>query len=124
MGVLAWTTIRASWKLRCSVKHNPDARHTFFLFLKQSLSVLKTLAQANCYVFISIDQVHIFISAIESLVPSLSITPPPPLEAVGPGGYQGRPQAAAQKERDAELEELPPWLIERCCCLIFRNGSS
>ena len=32
--------ISASWKLRCAVKYNPDAWHSFSLFLKQWLSVL------------------------------------------------------------------------------------
>ena len=81
--ILSWTAIYASWKVQCAVKHNPESRHTFSLFRRRWVSVFTSLSQANCYVFISVDQVRIFISAIESLQtgalthPSLSITPPP-----------------------------------------------
>ena len=38
VGVLAWTAIRASWLLHGAVKHTLEARNTFSLFLKRSLS--------------------------------------------------------------------------------------
>ena len=35
VGILAWTAIHDSWKVRCVVKHHPEARHSFSLFLKR-----------------------------------------------------------------------------------------
>ena len=131
MSVLAWTAIRAFGKLQCSVKRNPDARHTFFLFLKRWLSVLRSQNSStsqNCYVFLSVDQVRNLNSAIESLQngalshPSLSITPPP--RPQGPAAAKVDRKQQRKQEGAIELEELLPWLIEQGYCLIFTNGSS
>ena len=104
--ILAWTAIHASWKVRCVVKYHPEACHSFSLFLKRWITVVRSLAQAQCYTFISPQQVLLFITGIESLQqgtlqhPSLIITPPPP----------GRRRLRPSDNWNANMRE--PWSLK------------
>ena len=126
VGILAWTAIHASWKVRCVVKQHPEARHSFALFLKRWIMVLRSLAQARCYTFISSQQVRLFITGVESLQqgtlqhPSLIINPPPPR----PAAAKPQRQLERKHERAPELETLLPQLSEEGYHVVFTDGSS